>query len=456
MSRRSRALDRVTGIRRARNRGSVMPFVAVSAIFLLGSVGICIDLMRDFQTVNQLEFAAQSASLYGLSLATNNDGSYSVQNAQTNITNAINNASSSSWNVAQSGPVNGVWSDPVTFQPSNISFVNNPNQSDSNEFFVQLTAQRTGSDALTQFFLPLLYTTFGTANGGTNSKVPLSSFQPYQTVEVIGQPASRIGAGAPLSSTPGTRAADLVKFAVLPIAISNQQFAGIAQTQTVGTQVTVDFVSSKQPTGAAGHIQGCLTNPTASTNGGGNFYGTASSDSDIDQLEGLLNYFGASSPQTTLSPAVVEAGSRLSAFDPAAATFANRQSEIAGFLTQLPTNRYYIVPVLVSNPSFGTGNAGNVVAGFARLQLHAFTVNKGSLSSVTFILGESVPVRNASSATGASSVYPGTLLPAPVAPFLPRAVDSSSGGMSARPVGVVFAPAVSPRRIPAQQIQPAS
>ena len=61
------------------SRGSVTPFIVMSAFLFLVTMGFCIDLMRDFESASQLNFAAQSAVLYALSLATNSNGSYSTQ-----------------------------------------------------------------------------------------------------------------------------------------------------------------------------------------------------------------------------------------------------------------------------------------------------------------------------------------------------------------------------------------
>lgn len=431
--------------------GSVMPLIAISSFLLLGVVGICTDLMRDFETVQQLEFAAQSAALYGLSLATNSDGSYTVTSAQNNITTGINTAASLAWNSAQSGPQNQVWSQPITFAGSDIKFVSNPNPNDASEFFVDLTAKRNGSDALIHFFLPALYTALPL----TRSPNPLSTFSTSQTVEVLGQPSSRIGAAVPAAQQTGQRSLQLTGFAAMPLAISNQQFSGIAlNSASVGSTYTVDFISSQSAeyTGAApaGHIKGCFVNVAPGANG--SFYGTAISDSDISQFEGLLNYFGAASHQQTVPPNMVERGSQLNAFDPASASFIARQSDISQTLSQLPLQKFYIIPVLLNDPTFSGGNGtaitGNVVAGFAWLRL--VSISPSTLTA-TFQVGQSIPVRNATAATGFTtagfSAGNLNLLPPPVSPFTPRTVDPSSGGMSVRPAGVVLAPAISPRQL---------
>ena len=66
-----------------------MPLIAVSLVVFLAIVGISIDVMRDVETAHQLSYAAKSAALYGLSLATNSNGSFTQGSGQANITNAI-------------------------------------------------------------------------------------------------------------------------------------------------------------------------------------------------------------------------------------------------------------------------------------------------------------------------------------------------------------------------------
>lgn len=438
---------------RRRSRGSVIPLLAVSLVVLLAIVGICVDLMRDVQTSQQLKFASQTAALYGLSLAANSNGSYSLAAAQANIANAIQTVGiAQGWNQAQVGPFNNIWSLPVTFGPANIQFVPNPNQLDANDFFVQLSAQSVGQNALTQFFLPVLYMTW--PSGGTTQS--LQTVGLTKIVEVLGQPASRVGAAAP----PGSQgpSANFLGFGVFPVAISNRQFAAMALSGQPNTplQVTIDFVSSvsTELTGAApaGHVKGCFVDVAPSGNSG-SFYGTATSLADFDQLQSLLSYFGTVTGQPAVPPTAVERGSTLAAYDPASAAFNMTQivQPLNNFAQSNPNN-CYMLPVLVNDPSFVTagGQPANVVAGFALVRLNSVASVNGTIYA-TITLQPSVPMRNASCANGLSTTgipgSPATLMPAPVAPFLPRQVDVASGGITARPIGVVFAPAVSPRQI---------
>ncbi len=416
-------------------KGSVMPFLVMSVFLLLVTMGISTDLMRDFETANQLEFAAQTAALYASSLSTNSDGSFSLTSAQTNMENAIANASNFSWNSAQFGPVNNIWSKSVTFSGSDIQFVNNP--LDQNELFLQLSASRRGTDALQQFFLPLAYANF------SNQKLPLSQVSPAKAVEIFGQPASRIGAAVPINSS-DVRAQDFIGFAALPLAISNQQFATIANPSQTTTTYIIDLVSSSSKNAAQpGHIKGCFVNLASSGNNNGNYYGIAQGSQAINQLLSMLGYFKSGSAATL--PAQVERGSQLSAYDPAFFT-TTQQTNISQAISLLP-NKFYMLPVLASDPNFAGNN--NMVVGFARFKLNSVNTASGAVVSLTMDIGESVPMRNASSATGFSTVsnVNNSVMPAPVYPFLPRQYDNASNGMSVRQRGTVLAPALSPRKI---------
>jgi hypothetical protein len=423
-----------------------MPFLAMTVIVLLGAVGICIDFQRDFQAAAELSYAATDAASYALSMSTSPDGSYTQANAQAQITQALQSGLSSI-NLAQLGPQssaqNQPWSGPVNFSASDINFVPNPNQEDANDFFLQLTARRDGDNALKQFFLPLFNTSLT-----SNANLPLSTINSRQTIELISQPATRIGPGA-LNAASGSRAAELAGFAAFPLAISNQQFQSIAAPSQTGTNYTIDLVSSQsvQNPSAPNHMKGALVNLilSAGTNSDGT-YSAAQGNQAINQLEGLISYFGATSTSQTLAPSLVESGSNLSAFDTADPAFVARQSELSQELASLTMNKYYIIPVLANDPQFSSTNS---VIGFARLLLSSAQVTNGVVQSFSVQLGESVPVRNAVAVFGYSNAAPqaNTVMPAAVAPFLPRQIDNASGGISTRSRGVVMAPALSPRNL---------
>ncbi len=433
--------------------GAMMPVIALFTIVMLIYMGVVIDLTRDFQVRRELQFAAESSALYGLSLAADSNGAY-TNDEQTHkrIKEAIlDTGQQPAWNSAQSGPNHLgnslIWSTPVTLKKTDIQV--SPEAGKSGDLSIQLTARRDDkADVLKQFFLPVMYT----ANILTGGSVPSSihTFSTHRTVEVIGQPASRIGPGAPYSSK--ERAAELAGFAALPIAISNIQFNGIANfTQTH----TIDFVSSANPTPAKGHLAGCFVNVAASRDKfGSNYYGTAKDHKDIQQLVYLLQYFATKN--STLLPATVERGSKLNAFDPASKDFnsslqlPNIQLAIDALSLSSPPlkKRYYLVPVLTDNLSFTSKNA---VAGFACLQLikPKFS-DKKMLLSLQVRFGKGIIMRNTSSATGFSSIPGNENSPLPPAqkPFQPRKYNLKSNEVTSAPSGVVLAPALSPQTLP--------
>ena len=441
--------------------GSIMPFIAMSVMLLMGTVGIASELTRIFEAVRELKFAAEAAALYACSLSTNSNGNYSIASAQSNIQNAVLTAGTAAWNMAECGPINGnifasgtvtrgslIWSEPVTFALSDIQFVNNP--LDANEFFTQVTSRRQGSDALQQFFLPLLWL----YTNPIGSKLPAGQYtaSPHQTVEVLGQPASRLGAGAPLSTPAGTAASNFIGWAAFPLAISNQQFAVAADPSQTTTTYTIDLVSpSTSGPVQAGHIKGCLINVAAGSGSGSTYYGIGTGATAINQLISLLNYFAGVAVSPSATPAVIEQGSQLNAFNPTDPNFISQQKQITGALSQPQLlNKFYIVPVIANDPSF---SSSNTVVGFARMNLDKITTTtSGAILSLTMDIGEAVPMYNVSCIAGFSAIpgntgNTGNLLPAPVSPFLPRQFDPTSGGMTVRPRGVVLAPAISPRLI---------
>src|SRR5579885_1479382 len=238
-----------------------MPLIVVSLIAACMAVGIATDFMRDFRTVRELQFGAETTALYGMSMASNPDGSYSQISAQANISNAIIAASANNWNQAQCGPINlKTWSLPVNFDQTDINFVNNPNPLDPNDLWLELRARRDGDLTLQQFFLKAVYA--ATTLTGQPMPPNAGKSRVFRYAEVVGQPASRIGAAAPWSSPVGSAGSLLAGSAAFPLAISNAQFQPFASQSTAGQTIVVDLVTSTSAeyTGAAppGHVKGAF------------------------------------------------------------------------------------------------------------------------------------------------------------------------------------------------------
>jgi len=416
-----------------------MPLLAFSFMLIVGALGIGIDLMRDVETAQQLEFAAQQAALYGVTFAVDQNGQFTNWNASAPaITNAIVSQSARFGWPAQFGPVGKVWSKPVTFAGNDVALRVNPQ--DATESFVDVTADRSGTDSLRQFFWPIFLTRLPASSQAQNS-ITVSS---HQLAEVFSQPATRVGAGAP-AGTASLRSTELAGFAVLPIAISNAQYASLVARSKVGAAVTIDLSTAASAAGP-NHLKGGFVNLSATGSTGGAYYGSAQGDLAISQLESLLQYFSKNT-QTNLAPAAVERGSQLSAFNPADPAFVRHQNEIRSAVIALPPLRNYILPVLAADPSF----AGvNIVVGFARLQITGFSTSGQQVTQAICTLSDSVPLRNVSSATGMSTIAPnlGNQMQAPVAPFLPRAYRVSDNSLAPRTPGIVLAAALSPYKNP--------
>jgi hypothetical protein len=421
-------------------RGSIFPMVAFSLMIVIAFMSFAMDVMRTALTTRKLQFAAQVAALSGYSYAADQNGSYTDATARQNIRNRVLVTASNSWNLAPSGPNGDVVQSPVSFTDDDIVILDNP--SDPGDLIVQVKARRDGTDSLTNFLMPAVYAFGGAPLGVEKSR-------PFRVAEIVGQPASRIGAGAPIDAPSGTRNAELIGCATLPIAISNTQFASLSNSNNATTNIIVDLVRSDSPdfasAPAAGHVRGALVNVAASGTSA-QYYGGGQGSLAIDELIKLVTYFTPTPGINWLAPGVVERGSQLSSFDPADTTFNERKSELVGKLALLTTGRTYIVPVVSANPDYANKS---VVVGFARLTL-VKAVNAGSSDfEIEFAIPQSAPMRNAAAASGIAAIPRGATvrLPAPIAPFKARAWLPLTNGIEARPRGIVLAPSISPRII---------
>jgi hypothetical protein len=428
--------------------------VALAVVMLVGYVGFSTDVMRNFLAVRKLQFASDAAALYGYSFyssAMNNTGILNTQSVQTAIVNA-GTSSDTAWNTAPSGPAdlfNGPWNTGVTFAAGDVSFVPNPN--DATEQFLQVTARRTGADALNQYFMPCLYT----FNAWAGAPVPPSLYQasPYRITEVVGQPASRIGPGVPIG-TSNTILAAMTGYASCPIALSNTDFRTAAQG---GGTYTLDFSKTSGPASGANTIRACFVNVAA---GGStlNYY-ASSQDTNAAQITSLLKYFTLNASST--APAAVERGAGLIAFDPTGKNFQLQQVQIVNVLQQIvaQTNPYLILPVVENTSAQTTPSyvAANTVRGFARVKLLAAAVKNG-LVSCTIQISElgSTCIKNASYVEGFATIplIDGHLLPAPVTPLTPRIYNVTTNVLSNRLAGLALAPALSPRNVAPPVIAP--
>lgn len=431
-------------------KGTILPFIAFAIAVIIAFTALAVDVMRCAHAVSVLNFGAQSAALGAYGYATNSDGSFTIAQAQNNMTAAVQSAGGSSatpWHEAPAGPdtAQNIYKSPIQFDASDITFINNPDPGDTSDFFLQVRARRDGADTLKMIFMPVIHA----FNSFTGTPVPqgLDAANPYRTVEVIAQPASRIGAGPPRTAPAGTRAAELSRFAAFPLAISNAQFAQAAHPgQSINTY-TIDFTSAIQPPPPvqSGHMRGAFIN--VAPTGGMQYYGSGQGNAAIDELNHTLAYFAASAIASAIAPAVVERGSRVFAFDYAAPTFQLRKASVIASARQIPLGSYCIIPVLRTDPSF---SGPNEVVGFARMRLRNMVDGTGTGFQVQFDIAESVPVRNASFVNGLCVVpsFGTNTLPPPVAPFAERAYNAANNSMAPRMRSIAMAPALSPRPLP--------
>jgi hypothetical protein len=416
-----------------------MPIVVGALAIIYIFIAFCADVMRDCAASDQLQYAAESAGIYAYSRAANRDGTYSEADANQNMVKALSAvAGPQAWNTAPAGLQ---WNEGVKFEPEDLTIMHN--STGEREILIQVCAKRAGTDAITQLFMPFVDKYAGKTND-KKTQAGASSLTLMRTAEVIGQPASRIGAGVPRSV-----ANDYGRMAVLPLAISYSQFRTLSSPHETTTLLTIDLLSSKSinTPGAPGHVKGCFVNVVKSPDLS-NYYGGSRGQLALSQLIGSLKYFGIAEDGGAMAPACVERGSMLSCFDTADAGFVNEKQQLLDCVNGMASQHYYIVPVISADPS--VGRLARVV-GFSRLKLLQ-TVNQGKDNfEFRFQIGQSAPMRNATFATGFAAVpkVTGRLISSPPSPgpFAMRTYSTEDNAFSPLARGVVLAPALSPREV---------
>lgn len=462
------------GTRRA-SRAAVLPLVAFIIVLGVAFMAFSVDVMRTAYASSAVRYGAEAAALGAFSASlTSPEQVFSRSQAEANIRQTIGQASGAidnfSWNRAPYGPDSSAQGlaaaeSAVRFDASDVTVVDNPNSADSGDYFLQVRGRRDDGDALKLFFFPLIYAFSGSApsDGLPGPAVPAEArlASPHRLVEVIAQPASRIGAGVPrtgssTSSSPSARDQDLIGFATLPVALSNLQFKLLADPNSALSTAAIKITLAPSATSAAAStntMRGALVNVTRSASSI-NYYNDAASNTSVNQLLASLAYFAPIVSASEIPPALVERGSRLSAFNLSSSLFtsATVQQQLLSQLQKLQVGRSYIFPVLASDPNFVNAGPSNEVVGFARLKLLSTPVIFDQAIALTVMLEpDSVALRNASFAN-AAAVVPSSasssstgLLPAPVAPFKARVLLPDGVGISTRPHSVVMAPSLSPR-----------
>ncbi len=435
-----------------KERGAVLPFVIFTLGVTFASLAFVADVMRTVYATETIQFGAQAAGLYAYANAYNADGSDKSGQLEDNMLQALqepNGANGTGWNAAPAGPQNGVVQTPVGFDSSDVNVIRNPNGNDPGDMCLQLRARRDGNNTLMNMFIPFI---FG-ANLFIGMPVPpgVGQSSPYRTVEIVMEPATRLGAGDTTNVAPVQPGLNLAGAATFPIALSNLQFKTASDPSQTITTYTIDIANSSATAPlATGRIRGCFVNATA-TGGAQQYYGNAQGDQAVNQLYNNLGYFLSGSGGSGIASGIVERGSQLPAFDTTDAKFVSRAQQITDRLNQLIASapkRFYALPVVSSDP---VPNKTNQVIGFARMQL-LNAKNTSGVITVTANIGESRPMANASVGTALRTVpaTTGAVAPALTAQqqeFAGRAFNVSDNTIAARPRGVVMAPSLSPRRI---------
>ncbi len=439
-----------------RSSGAVLPLVAFIAVLGVAFVALCADVMRSSYASSAVRYAAEAVAVGAFSSSLSDPAqAYNRAQAERNIRQTIAQASGSNgaaWNSAPYGPNSSLSGQAaaesaVRFDDGDVTFLSNPNTADSGDYFLQVRGRRDGADALKLFFLPLVYA-FSGGGIGSPTFVPAAArvASPHRLVEVIAQPASRVGAGVPRLNSGSVHDQDLIGFAALPIAVSNKQFVSLANQTTASLPA---YSLSLSPTGSLppGTIRGALVNltPSPSTL---IYYNQAISSLNVNQLLANLAYFAPVTTSSEIPSAMVERGSLISNFNLNSSLFSNAtvQQQLVNQLKQLQVGRSYIFPVVAEDPIFASGEVCKVV-GFARLRLLASPVvfNAGGFNLSVALEPDSVALRNASFANARAAIPAATasMLPEPVAPFAARI--QVGNGISARPRSTVMAPSLSPR-----------
>ncbi len=432
--------------------GATMPFVIFSFAVTIAMLAIAVDIMRTIYCTSILQNSAQSAGLYALRQAFNDDGEMKAGQPDSNIVdglNTINGGSGSAWFAAPAGPSDdGTHGQtPVFFQAGDVTVTNAGNGNNAGDLLLTVKARRDGADALKLKFLPLIYA-FGSLPGvSVPSGVDLAN--PYRVAEICLQPATRIGAGEANNSTLlRSNFANQRICASFPLALSNVQWQAAAQPAQTNLLYTIKIAGSKSGNSAssANEISGCFVNLTPS--GDANYYGGAAGNLSVSQLYDNLAAFSGDSPSAP--SAAVERDSHVFAFDADAQEFTSRAQQIAARLNKLTTvqpNRFYTLPVIEQNPLV---TQKNHVIGFSRMRLvkAVFDPTNNSIS-LQMEIGQSRPMANASVGTQLAAIPTtnGTAIQASTGTtlFTPRSFGQD--GLAALPRGMVMAPALSPRSI---------
>lgn len=453
-------------------QGYILPLAVFSLLTFFAFLACAFDVMRQFYCVQQLRFAARSAALDVMPFACI-DAAGNPQNSplciasgvlgpetHARLVRALNRTGGPNTTEANTAPSGDPRDNtrpsqvPVQIEESDIRASANETE-DASELILRVTARRTGDDSLHMMFLPAIFA----LNSLTGGSVPAEARSRDQTgiVEVIGQPATRIGPACPSDSS-GQRneAAYRGRLAVFPVALEYADFvAALPATTAPPSTVTIRVVDpgTSPPLKSAPYLRSYFIN-NARGNSVSNYYSHCGSASSMDELIGLFKYFdrnvSPAVPQATRLPAAVESGVTIDRFSSGRTSFDNPDLRtILEDIRQTATNKCFVLPVV--DRSDGTAPAAlSTVRGFAFLKLLSLSELSPGLWQFVFEINESVVTLNASCSGGLRGI-PSTAerMPAPPTsgPFHMRKLLPGTNILESRSRGIVLAPAVSPRSI---------
>lgn len=420
-------------VRPRQPEGAILPLAVFLMVVSIAFVALTVDVMRSAYTVQTLQHGTRACALAAFAGQVVSPAlPYSQDQAKVNILNRLAEINNNSWNSALKGPDASM--EPrsaIRVEEADSEFL--VNDQDPNEFFFHVKGKREGSDALKNMFMPLIFA-FNSLTGEN-----VGETAPQIDVTVMGQPANRIGKG--VSQLSSGSQARLAGFAALPLAISNLQFASLANPASAPLSTyTIDVLRNSSDALTPGHIKGGLVNLTAGTSG---YYGDISGEKAVTDNLANFKYFLASAPGA-IPPLALERGAVLGVIRPQGQSWDNQLSNWQALAVSLKARPYiYIFPVLKNDPLPGT--TGNEVAGFALFQLQDVIVNgsgtSGAALSIVVKPVQSLVLPNACLASR-RSLQSQAAMPAPVYPFQAR-VRTAPASASPSPRCLLLAPAIS-------------
>lgn len=451
--------------------GTVMPLVVFSVLILFAFLSFSIDIMREFYAVDKLRYAARAAALDILPFACldangnpdnvplcDNSGTLLPEPA-TQLSLALNrngglNDGDSFTNTAPAGDPSDSsepMDRPVLIDSSDIKSAAavDSEVSEKTELMLRVAARRNGPQSLALLFLPVSFGASGAAIPGQAQSRALAA-----VTEVVGQPATRVGAAVPATAI-GTRNQAMYRgrLATFPFAIEYSDF--LSAVATAGSGSTSFTITATDPgsSAIAGAARGYFINDCSGSSVGG-YYSDAQTPARLDELIGLIRYFdrgaGPAIPQSVRYPAAVEAGVAVDCFRSTLTSFDN--ADLRAMLTDLGStaaNRCFVLPVVQQSGALPASQ--RQVNGFAWVKLLSLVETSPGKWNFNFQINESIPILNASCSGGMKSIpaVNGDRMAAPsvTGPFKMRKLLAGANTLESRPRGVVLAPAVSPRTV---------